>query len=911
VKPVRALIVVSDSEDRQPEEAGTACVTAQQYLEGLRPETRASCRVINLCRELEYLSAGYYVSLIADARGQQVEPTIDTIVRLQDDASVKRILLELGLATSEIDGETAEALVVGGQAVEPRFRTIGRAVHTALPHPLLSLSVTRKNGTWRVSGVKSVTLEHLSPAAKTKLISSFSGKAARPSRAPVAYSLGVLFDEHTKQRPSTVPTIEKIIKVGQRLGVLVQTISQTEIGRVAEHDALLIRNLTGVHEPSFAFSQRAASLGMPVLDDPYSILRCGNKVHLQELMTRSGVATPPTLLATPQTTFEELADRLGTPLVVKLPDGSFSKGVSKVRTPGEWAAVGKKWFAQSPLLVVQAFVPTSYDWRVTVLGGRPLFVARYYMARGHWQIAQTKRGSVHYGKVEAVPRRIADPEVVALACTAAGLIGDGFYGVDLKQTDDGVVVIEVNDNPNLDTNYDDTADGDVIFEDLFRWFSDRIDRDSSALRPLDHVDRKPLRAPIAMPRAPLPQPYKAYDVVGLELEYPIVDSRLEPIGAVADALRELAGHPTSDVELGVVGASNEIVDHVIEIKTDQPLASLVDTELVLAELVRRLTSLLREKGARLLPTAMHPWLDPARTRLWSRSGRRIYATYERLFDVRTHGWANVQALHVNLPLGTEADAVAMMNAARALVPYLPALAASSPMHDGVLQPAVDNRLAWIIQHQSRIPESCGDIVPEPIDSLAAYKRDVLGPMYAAVDRLPDAQMLRREYFNARGAVFKFSRQSMEVRVLDTQECVKMDVAVAAYVRHGLRWLSARGGLTVDQAVLVADFKSTVWQGSLAPVDAPHLLPHGGTARDALQVVLDGARTVCPRDELPYLDLAKGVLREGNLSERMAAVLRPHAADPEAFAVATRSLYEELAECLAENRPWSGRNLPES
>jgi gamma-glutamyl:cysteine ligase YbdK (ATP-grasp superfamily) len=375
---------------------------------------------------------------------------------------------------------------------------------------------------------------------------------------------------------------------------------------------------------------------------------------------------------------------------------------------------------------------------------------------------------------------------------------------------------------------------------------------------------------------------------------------------VADVLRDLAGRPTSDVELGVVGLSNEIVDHVLELKTTRPLTRLVDSELVLAELVRRVALVLAERGARLLPTAMHPWLDPTRTRLWSRSGRRVYATYERLFDVRTHGWANVQAMHVNLPVGSDDEAVAMMNAARLLVPYLPAVAASSPMYDGRLQPAVDNRLAWIVEHQARIPESCGDIVPEPIGSLLDYRNDVLAPMYAAVDRLPDAGVLRREYFNARGSVFKFSRDSMEVRVIDTQECVHLDHAIAALVRHGLRWLASRPAVTVPQEVLVRDFRAVVARGSLAEVEAPHLLSGGGSVRDALQVVLDGAASMAPPDERPYLDRVAQILREGSLSERIAAALRPHADDPQALGRATRRVYDELAACLAENRPWSGR-----
>jgi glutathione synthase/RimK-type ligase-like ATP-grasp enzyme/gamma-glutamyl:cysteine ligase YbdK (ATP-grasp superfamily) len=907
--PLPILFVVSHPDDLLPEDPNSRSVLSADYLAGLDPSQRAARRVVNLCREHDYLSDGYYVSLIADARGQDVEPTIDVLVGLEDTAGTLRALQEAGIPIAEEEewGETVEARILGGAAQQARFRTIGRRIHQTLPFPALAADLKRTDRGWRVLRVRALGLADLDGTERSRLQTSMIGRRVPGARPTASFTLGVLWNELDPYRPSNRDAIDRLVRVGARMGVLVDPLDPDELHRVPEHDALLIRAVTGVEEPAFAFAQRAESLGMPVIDDPRSILRCCNKVYLHELLGRAGLATPPTVLASASTTFAELTAALGCPVVVKLPDGSFSVGVKKVSDEAGWKEIGAKWFADSPLLVVQKYLPTAFDWRVGVLDGRPLFVARYHMAKGHWQIARSTANTTRYGRVEAVSRSTADPEVVALACAAASLVGDGLYGVDLKETDAGVVVIEINDNPNLDAGNEDAVDGERIYEDLIRWYAARVDRPTPLRTPSRRPDRTALRTPITSARPPVPAPYKAYEVVGLELEYPVVDDRLEPVGLVADVLREVAGYPTSDVELGHVAISNEIVDHVLELKTQLPLASLVDTELVLAELVRRLAALLAERGARLMPTGMHPWLDPKRTRLWSRSGRRIYATYARLFDVRTHGWANVQATHVNLPVGTDAEAVAMMNAASKLVPYLPALAASSPMYGGRMQPAVDNRLAFIIEHQARIKESCGDIVPEPIESLAGYKKDVLGPMYAAVDRLPDAGLLRREFFNARGAVFKFSRDSMEVRVLDTQECVRMDVAVAAFVRHGLKWLALRGGPMPDHALLVQDFQACVRSGSDASVRAPHL-GGPGSARDALGVVLAGARELCPAEEQGYLDLIAGVIREGSLSERMASFLRPHADDPEALQRAARRIYEELTECLAENRPWAGRNL---
>ncbi|HEU0079318.1 MAG TPA: hypothetical protein VFQ76_16810, partial [Longimicrobiaceae bacterium] len=263
------------------------------------------------------------------------------------------------------------------------------------------------------------------------------------------------------------------------------------------------------------------------------------------------------------------------------------------------------------------------------------------------------------------------------------------------------------------------------------------------------------------------------------------------------------------------------------------------------------------------------------------------------------------------------EAVAMYNASALLIPYLPALAASSPMYDGELQDAVDNRLAWILEHQARIPESQGEIVPEYIDSLADYRKRILGGMYAALDRIPDTGPIRHEFFNARGAVFKASSKRMEVRVLDTQECVRMDMAVSTFVRSALktrtqRVMEGRAPLPAH-AVLVADFRATVRDGSRARVTAPHF---GSVARDAegraevrdvLRVLLEDARRSVRKDEADYLELAGRIVEAGTLSERIRAALLPfQEAEDEVFTDAARRIYIELMDCLEANEPWARR-----
>lgn len=615
-------------------------------------------------------------------------------------------------------------------------------------------------------------------------------------------------------------------------------------------------------------------------------------------------------------------------MVVKVPDGSFSTAVFCIASAEDFATRVPPLLERSPLLVAQSFLPTTYDWRVGVLGGKVVWVARYHMVPGHWQIRDAKGGQVRFGRVEAVARDKAPKAVLQIAVAGARLIGRGLFGVDIKDTDNGPVIIEVNDNPNLDTGYEDGVEGDQIYEELVRWYLRELRPATAA--PAPKPTRRGsalvgLRKPIGRMPAARSTPYTAYQVVGLELEYPIVDRDLNVLPVAESVLATLGGRPCSDVALGRFGASNEIVDHVLEIKNIVPHSSLVRAEAELVEGVRRLGVLLDQKyRARLLPGGMHPWLDPRDTRVWKRSNRRIYETYTRLFDLKTHGWANVHAVHVNLPLGSPDEAAAMMNAARLLVPYLPALAASSPLVQGELTGRVDNRVAWLLEHQARLPESMARLVPEHLTSLADYKKDVLAPMYAAVDRIPGAEALRAEFLNARGAVIKASRNSMEVRILDVQECVRADVAVAWFVRRSLRWL-ARSLASLPpspQWMLEDDLLAVSRLGGQARVHAP-FLPSAtrdaaglASAQDVLQWMLHNVDGRIAVDEQVYADLCAGIIARGSLSEAIVRKLGPLAAAADAsneatagpaFTEAARAIWIQLADCLLDNRPWSGRD----
>jgi carboxylate-amine ligase len=408
------------------------------------------------------------------------------------------------------------------------------------------------------------------------------------------------------------------------------------------------------------------------------------------------------------------------------------------------------------------------------------------------------------------------------------------------------------------------------------------------------------------------RPYRLFEVVGVELEYPVVDADLTPQCLVEAAFHKYGGRPTSDIEAANVGFSNELAAHVFEIKTIRPQRGLDRIERQLVDGLDRFAALLDSQfGARLLPTGMHPFMRPDETQLWRRAGRRIYGTYDRIFGIAGHGWLNVQASHVNLPFGTEDQTMRLHNAIACLIPYLPALSASSPIYEGRIGPHVDNRLAFYRDNQRRIPLIAGAVVPELVGSFREYRRRILKPIYRALDDVPGGDTLQHEWVNSRGAIMRFMRRAIEIRVLDMQECVKADIAVAVFIRAVLRWMVARledGSMALpDHHVLVSDLTAVIERGRAANVEAPHVKgTRTRTARDVLESLAAHSEAHVAPAERAYLPLVADRIDQGNLSERISSRVRRDAnrSGPKQRA-AIREVYEELARCLRTNRPWTG------
>jgi glutamate---cysteine ligase / carboxylate-amine ligase len=280
-----------------------------------------------------------------------------------------------------------------------------------------------------------------------------------------------------------------------------------------------------------------------------------------------------------------------------------------------------------------------------------------------------------------------------------------------------------------------------------------------------------------------------FEAWGIELEYMIVRrDTLEVLPCCDELLYELAGEQVNEVEAGPCRFSNELALHVVELKTNGPAPRLDGLAEAFAGGIATLTAKLAERGAMLLPTAMHPTMDPAHGKLWPHDGKPIYATYDRVFGTSGHGWVNLQSTHVNLPFDGDAQFGRLHAAIRAVLPLLPGLAASSPMIDGVIAPALDERLRVYMGNQRKIPSIIGQVVPEPVWTEADYRTQILAPMYRDIAPLDPDGELQDEWLNSRGAIARFDRNAIEIRLLDIQEHPAADVAIAWLVSQLLREL---------------------------------------------------------------------------------------------------------------------------
>jgi glutathione synthase/RimK-type ligase-like ATP-grasp enzyme len=477
--------VVNQARDWPLAIPGVDIVPARAYLTDPRYRDDADACVVNLCRFARYQGLGYYVSLLAEARGHEPIPRVKNIRDVQSDNMVRLLaeeleeLIQLSLAT--LAGASFELIDYFGRDIGLCYDQLSQQIFNLMQVPLLKVRFERRSALWRVQTVTAMDFREIPVGHHEFIVQAATAYVAscerrRRVKASRPLTIAILHNPDNPEPPSNRAALDHFDAAATRLGMRTQLVTRSDWNRLDEFDGLFLRETTSVNHYTYRFSRRAAAEGLVVIDDPDSILRCSNKVYLAELLSRHDIPTPRTMIVH-RDNVNAIVPTLGLPCVLKQPDSAFSLGVVKVETEAELAATVSQFLEKSDLIIAQEWLVTDFDWRIGVLDRKPLYACRYMMAPGHWQVI--KRVESSDGKVEgdtiATPVERAPRHVVDVAVRAANFIGDGLYGVDLKEVDGRCVVIEVNDNPNIDAGNEDAELGAAVYERVMSVFRHRIE----------------------------------------------------------------------------------------------------------------------------------------------------------------------------------------------------------------------------------------------------------------------------------------------------------------------------------------------------------------------------------------------------------------------------------------------------
>lgn len=312
---------------------------------------------------------------------------------------------------------------------------------------------------------------------------------------------------------------------------------------------------------------------------------------------------------------------------------------------------------------------------------------------------------------------------------------------------------------------------------------------------------------------------------------------------------------------------------------------------------------LEAHGACLLPGAMHPWMLPAtEAQRWPHGQTELYEAFADMFDCQTHGWANLQSMHINLPFAGDTELARLHAAVRLVLPLIPALAASSPVADGMQTGFADYRLEVYRTNADAYPEITGGVIPEMIESRAAYEQKILQPMYRSIASVDSRGILQEEWLNSRGAIARFDRSAIEIRVTDTQECIAADLAVAGAIVSAVHYVYRRGvtatALAFDTSALQSMLLAAIRDGDRVSITDPvylALVGFSGCACSAAELWRHWIGQQLP----PQLkmgnrsrEILDRILTNGTLSRRISAAIGPSPSRDK-----LREVYLQLCECL--------------
>lgn len=399
--------------------------------------------------------------------------------------------------------------------------------------------------------------------------------------------------------------------------------------------------------------------------------------------------------------------------------------------------------------------------------------------------------------------------------------------------------------------------------------------------------------------------FSIFSVLGIEIEYMLVNKENLNVQPKSDLLlRALAKEQVNEVKLGDIAISNELVMHVLELKNNGPKP--IDSPITehFQKAILDLQPLLEQHNLLLLPTGAHPWMDPHHeTVRWPHGDNAIYKQFDSIFDCKGHGWSNLQSMHVNLPYANNEEFRQLHNLIRLILPLLPALAASSPILDGKATGLLDSRLYFYSHNQKRIPSISGDIIPEFINSEEEYQDKILTPMYQEISPFDPERILQHQWLNSRAAIPKFNHKAIEIRIIDSQECVEADIAIAKAIHAILKYWHGASSYYLDNPYdtkhLKQLFNQSISTGLATTIDDKELLTQWQLPRQTMSmnkiwsILIEQISSALSQKQQTALEL---ILSQGSLSQRIL-----NAAGKEITRHTLKPIYEQLAYCLFSNQ----------
>jgi glutathione synthase/RimK-type ligase-like ATP-grasp enzyme len=477
-------IVVNQPEHWNFSTDNITVISSQDYLTNPKYSLLKSARIFNLCKDYSYQSKGYYVSLLAEARGHLPIPTTKNIVDIKTLKLVRIVSDEfddvIQQSLKNIKSQDFTLSIYFGQNVAQKYKNLSSLFYKHFQVPFLRVNFNHTTK-WNIQNIKAISESEI-PVEHITSVNKFANQYFSKKRydtvkvAHYDFDLAILVNPNDPAPPSNPKALKKFVEIAEKMNIYAEIIEPKDLSRLSSFDALFLRQSTEVNNEAYTFARKAQQEAIAIIDYPDAILKCCNKVYMAEALKNANICTPNTIIVHANNR-NSVVEQIGLPCVLKAPDSTFSFGVKKAKTQQEYNALVTEMLKESDLIIAQEFCPSDYDWRIGIIDNKPFYACRYYMAKGHWQIYNwnTKNKKEQDGEVDCLPIEDVPADIIDMALKSAKLMGLGLYGIDIKVVDNKLMVIEINDNPNIDFGVEDAHYGDLVYTEILAALKKRLD----------------------------------------------------------------------------------------------------------------------------------------------------------------------------------------------------------------------------------------------------------------------------------------------------------------------------------------------------------------------------------------------------------------------------------------------------